>query len=131
MLTTHYSPDGSVTTEFETTPPMSTHVVAFHVSDFPHVTNALPRQIPQRVFARSNAINATNLVLETGELLINAISDYVDVEYPLPKLDQIAVPGYCTIQKYHFYGDSKNILFLVFPLVQWKIGDLLLMRKCI
>lgn len=88
----HNSPDGSVTTLFPITPPMSTYLVAFHVSNFPHVTSTPPRPIPQRVFSRSTAINLTNLALGAGELLIDALSEYIGIEYTLPKMDQIAVP---------------------------------------
>ncbi|KAJ6629262.1 Aminopeptidase N, partial [Pseudolycoriella hygida] len=88
------NPDGSETTLFETTPLMSTYLVAFHVSDFPHITSTPPRSIPQRVFASSVSINSSNMALEAGELLLEAISDYVGVPYTLPKMDQIAVPNF-------------------------------------
>lgn len=92
-----YSPDGSVTTQFETTPLMSTYLVAFHVSDFRNVSiDASPGKLPQRLFVRSTAINATALPLEAGELLFDALSDYIGVEYSLPKLDHVAVPRYIT-----------------------------------
>lgn len=73
---------------------MSTYLVAFHVSDFPHVTSSPPRSVPQRIFARANALNDTGFALNAGELLLEAIADYVDIDYNLPKMDQIAVPGY-------------------------------------
>ncbi len=72
---------------------MSTYLVAFHVSDFPHVTSTPPRSIPQRMFARPTAIHDTHTALEAGELLLDALSDYVEIAFTLPKLDQIAVPG--------------------------------------
>lgn len=81
-----------MTTLFATTPLMSTYLVAFHVSEFPHITSTPPRPIPQRIFSRSNAINSTNLALEVGELVIEALSDYIGIEYSLPKMDQVAVP---------------------------------------
>lgn len=87
------SSDGSATTEFETTPPMSPYLIAFHVSNFPHVTTTPPRSVAQRIFSRSTAINSTSLALETGELLMEALSDYIGVDYSLPKLDHVAVPG--------------------------------------
>lgn len=73
---------------------MSTYLVAFHVSDFPHITSSPPRAIPQRMFSRPTALSATNVALEAGELLLEALSEYVDIEFTLPKMDQIAVPGY-------------------------------------
>jgi len=88
----HNRPDGSMTTIFATTPLIPTYSVAFHVSEFPHITSTPARPIPQRIFSRSNAANLTNLALEVGELVIDALSDYIGIEYPLPKMDQIAVP---------------------------------------
>lgn len=87
------SPDGSATTLFETSPVMSTYLVAFHVSSFPHITSTPPRSIPQRMFSRSDALGSTNVALEAGELLLDALSEYVEVDFTLPKMDQIAVPG--------------------------------------
>lgn len=92
MLIIDNSPDGFVTTLFETTPVMSTYLVAFHISQFPHVTSSTPRPIPQRMYSSSIAIGLTNVTLESGEALIEAISDYVGIDYSLPKMDHIAVP---------------------------------------
>lgn len=71
---------------------MSTYLVAFHVSNFINITSAPGRAIPQRVFSRTTAVGTTDLALEAGELLLDALSDYVGIEFTLPKLDQIAVP---------------------------------------
>ncbi|KAJ6633455.1 Aminopeptidase N [Pseudolycoriella hygida] len=88
------NPDGSVTTEFETTPIMSTYLVAFHISDFPYVTSLTPGEIPQRIFARPTAINTTEVAVDAAEVLIDAFRDYIGIEYSLPKVDQIGVPGF-------------------------------------
>lgn len=72
---------------------MSPYLIAFHVSDFPHVTSTPSNIVPQRIFSRSTAINTTRLTLETGELLMDALTDYIGVEYSLPKLDHVSVPG--------------------------------------
>ncbi|KAJ6633456.1 Aminopeptidase N [Pseudolycoriella hygida] len=85
--------DGSVTTEFETAPPISTYLIAFHVSNFPHISSSPVGTVPQRVFSRSTVTNATGLALESSELLLEALSEYIGVEYSLPKLDHVAVPG--------------------------------------
>lgn len=82
-----------MTTVFETTPPTSAYLIAFHVSDFPHVSRDSNGTVLQRVFARSTEMNLTNLVLSTGELVLDALNDFLGVEYPLPKLDHVAVPG--------------------------------------
>lgn len=73
---------------------MSTYLVAFHISDFPNVTSLSPGEITQRIFARPTAINTTELAVEAGELLIDAFREYIGIEYSLPKMDQVGVPGY-------------------------------------
>lgn len=105
------SPDGSATTLFETTPPMSTYLVAFHVSDFGLVTSFPPKPIPQRVFSRPTALGSTDVALEAGELLLDALSDYVDIEFSLPKVDHIAVPGYNLTRTHRA---TINVLFISF-----------------
>lgn len=72
---------------------MSTYLVAFHVSDFSHVSSNTST-IPQRVNIRSNALNQTNLALAYGEYLLHALSEYIGVEYSLPKMDQVGKPAY-------------------------------------
>lgn len=73
---------------------MSAYVIAFHVSNFSFITTTPPKSVQQRIFSRSTVINSTRLALETGELLMDALSDYIGHEYPLPKLDHVSVPGY-------------------------------------
>lgn len=72
---------------------MPTYLVAFHISDFAYVTSSTPGEIPQRIFARPTALNTTELAVEAGELLIDAFRDYFGIEYSLPKIDQVGVPG--------------------------------------
>lgn len=82
-----------MTTEFQQSPPMSTYHVAFHISDFSNVTSNTST-IPQRVYIRSNALNQTDLALAYGEYLLDAFSNYIGVEYSLPKMDQVGLPAY-------------------------------------
>ncbi len=93
LFVTINSSDGSVTTEFEITPSMPTYLVAFHISDFPYVISETPGDIPQRIFARPTALHTTDLAVEAGELLIDGFREYFGIEYSLPKIDQVAVPG--------------------------------------
>lgn len=73
---------------------MSTYLVAFHVSDFAHVTSTPPRPVPQRLFSKTTAVGTTDLAFETIELFLDAITDYIGVDFSLPKLDHVAVPKY-------------------------------------
>lgn len=56
-------------------------------------TNRL-NALQQRVFAQPSLIESTGLAATDGDRLLNAIADYVQVNYSLPKMDQIAMPGY-------------------------------------
>lgn len=88
------SSDGSVTTFFQTTPPTSSYLIAFVVSDFLSKTSVDVNGIPHRIFSQPNKINETDFALEAGENILSAISDYLNVSYSLPKMDQIGVPDF-------------------------------------
>lgn len=47
-----------------------------------------------RVFTHKSYLNQTNYALKEGEALLMAISDYVQVPYSLPKMDQAAIPDF-------------------------------------
>lgn len=93
-----FSPDGTVTTEFLQTPPTSPYLIAFVVSDFRFSTNVNETNdgqvFPIRVWSKSSHVNETYLALEAGEKILQAISNYVDMPYSLPKMDQIAIPDF-------------------------------------
>lgn len=69
--------------------------MAFAVSDlsFKANTNRI-NALRQRVFAQPSLIESTALAVADGDRLLNAIANYVQVDYSLPKMDQIAMPGY-------------------------------------
>jgi aminopeptidase N len=76
---------------FETTPVMPTYLIAFIVSDFEDLSN------PEEhfgVWARSGAIEQAQYSLDVGPPLLHAIASFLDLEYPLPKLDVVAVPDF-------------------------------------
>lgn len=91
-----FSEDGSVTTYFQNSPPISTYLVAFVVSEFPHLTGNISRPILQRVYARTTAMNQSDLIFELSEPMLDKMIEYFRVDYPLPKLDLIALPGFNT-----------------------------------
>lgn len=93
MIFFFVSGDGTVTTEFDETPLMSTYLVAFIVSDFGHLSGE-PRDVPQRTFARPNAVNQSTLMLSAGERIMDALEGYFGVNYSLPKIDQAGIPDF-------------------------------------
>lgn len=87
--------NGRVTTDFDQTPPVSTYLIAFIVSDFEcnefKGTDGFPTT--QRVFTRHDYINQTSHALVEAITILTAIGNYVGVPFTLPKLDQVAIPG--------------------------------------
>lgn len=89
------SVNGRVITDFWETPPTSTYLIAFIVSDFESnefiATNEYPTT--QRVFTRHEYINQTSHGLVEGITIFKAIENYLQVPFMLPKIDQVAIPG--------------------------------------
>lgn len=88
------SEDGSITTAFQGTPPTSTYLIAFIVSDFEFLENEFDGVVPHRTFARPNAVHLTEFALQTGVDMLDALVDYIGINYTLPKMDQAAIPDF-------------------------------------
>lgn len=89
-----YSTDGSITTHFEGTPPTSPYLIAFIVSDFEFLENDDVGSVPHRTYARPNAVHLTEFALQTGIRMLDALANYIGIEYSLPKMDQAAIPDF-------------------------------------
>lgn len=85
------SSDDTATTVFEQTPLISTYLIAFVVSDFPHRNRPGAKQ---RVYAQPSLNESTELGLEDGVRILEALERYLSVSYALPKMDQVAVPKF-------------------------------------
>ncbi|XP_071492862.1 aminopeptidase N-like [Diadema antillarum] len=84
--------DGWTTTSFRTTPVMSTYLVAFVVCKFRHQEVTVRDRVKFRVWSRPDVIAQTNFALDVGVQLFNVLEDFSGFQYPLPKLDMIALP---------------------------------------
>ncbi|NWT58912.1 AMPN Aminopeptidase, partial [Erythrocercus mccallii] len=81
-------------TEFETTPRMSTYLLAFIVSQFTNVQNNSKTLI--RIWGRPNAIKAGqgNYALSVTGRILSFFEEYYNTSYPLPKSDQVGLPDF-------------------------------------
>ncbi|XP_030828337.1 thyrotropin-releasing hormone-degrading ectoenzyme [Strongylocentrotus purpuratus] len=88
------TPDGEVweTTSFRTTPVMSTYLVAFVVCKFHSKTRVVRDGVEFRVWAREDVIDQAYFALDIGVRLFNILEDFSGFDYPLPKLDMVALP---------------------------------------
>lgn len=89
-----HSPDNTVTTSFATTPLTSTYLIAFIVSDFKFVENSATSGLRHRVYANPIDYKTGEFAVAEGERILNAIANYLQVPFSLPKMDQVAIPDF-------------------------------------
>ncbi|CAF1683910.1 unnamed protein product, partial [Adineta ricciae] len=89
-------PNGRLLSEFEDTPPMSTYLVAFVVTDFECVSGTTPNNITVNICGRPDAIlnGDGNYALEVSVKVIPYYELSYNVSYPLSKCDQFALPDF-------------------------------------
>ena len=86
-------------TEFDTTVPMSTYLVALVISDFVCLNETVQDigakgKVDVSVCGRSNAIEQLQYALEVSTKIIKFFEFIYGVKYPLPKCDHIALPDF-------------------------------------
>jgi len=84
---------GKHTLEFETTPKMSTYLVAFLVGDFA-CTGGQQDGVDLRVCSTPDKVALTPYALSVAKYVLHYYDDYFGIHYPLKKLDLIAIPDF-------------------------------------
>ncbi|GAB0097808.1 Peptidase M1, alanine aminopeptidase/leukotriene A4 hydrolase [Sergentomyia squamirostris] len=83
--------DGYVTTNFEVTPPTSVNLISMTVTEYASKTELGPRDIPITIYAPKSFIQEVDFALNFSLPAMVHVEQYVDFEYPLPKLDFISI----------------------------------------
>jgi len=78
---------------FETTPRMSTYLVAFLVGDF-DCSKGKADGVPIRVCSTPDKVKLTTFALAAAEHFLTYYDTYFGIKYPMPKLDLIAIPDF-------------------------------------
>ncbi|KAL3884512.1 hypothetical protein ACJMK2_024647 [Sinanodonta woodiana] len=86
--------DGWVADNFQTTPIMSTYLLAFIICDFDVITNTTSGNVTYGAWARPAAIQQASYSLDVGVRILEYFEEYFNVTYPLPKQDMIAIPDF-------------------------------------
>jgi len=73
---------------------MSTYLVCFIVCDFPHKANSLQDGTPHKVYARPDRLDQVDYALWAGATIEDYFVNLFSLPFPLPKLDQVAIPDY-------------------------------------
>lgn len=71
---------------------MTTYLLAFIISDLKNISNA-PGHFPHRFFTQEKLLDAADYGLLHGESALSTLQNYVNVNYSLPKMDQVVVPN--------------------------------------
>src|SRR4051812_38714222 len=84
---------GKHTVKFDTTPKMSTYLVALAVGDF-ECQSGSADSIPIRICSTPDKKGQTGVALEAAEAILRYYNKYYAVKYPFKKLDVVAVPDF-------------------------------------
>ena len=84
---------GKHTVKFDTTPKMSTYLVALAVGDFV-CDGATADGTPVRVCSTPDKKQLTGFALESAQQIIKYLNGYYSIRYPFKKLDVVAVPDF-------------------------------------
>lgn len=81
---------------FETTPPMSSYIVAYANGNFAHLESSYTSPMsgktrPLRVYTTPDLIHQAQFALDVKAQVLPIYETVFDVEYPLPKLDTLVV----------------------------------------
>src|SRR5439155_21896239 len=87
--------DGNTkTVTFQTTPIMSTYLVAFCVSDLEYIEGVTENGVLVRCYATPGHKNKMQFSLDVAIRALNWYIKWFEIDYPLKKLDMLAVPDF-------------------------------------
>lgn len=112
----------SLITTFETTPVMSTYLLAFVYGELEHLEQTTKNGTLVRTFATRDNIGHTQFALETAVRCLEFFEDYFAIPFPLPKCDFVALPdfaagamenwGLITFREHALFVDPDNTSLL-------------------
>ena len=88
--------DGLLVTSFETTPKMSTYLLAFVMGELDSLEATTKDGVLVRTFATPENVEHTQFALDTAVKCLEFYNEYFDIAYPLPKCDFIALPDFAS-----------------------------------
>ena len=79
---------------FETTPKMSSYLLAFCVGEFDFVGGTSKNGVQMRCYTPPGKAELGRFALDVGLKTLDNYDAFFDVPYPLPKMDMIAIPEF-------------------------------------
>jgi puromycin-sensitive aminopeptidase len=86
----------NVVTIFETTPKMSTYLLAFVYGEMGYKEASTKNGTLVRTYATPDNVELTNFALDVAIKCLDFYNDYFGIPYPLPKCDLIALPDFAS-----------------------------------
>ena len=88
--------DGNNVTTFETTPKMSTYLLAFVYGELDYKEAKTRSGVTVRTYATPDNVELTEFALEVAVKCLEFYDEYFDVPYPLEKCDMFALPDFAS-----------------------------------
>ena len=85
---------GAKTVVFDTTPIMSTYLLAFVIGDLTHIEKEAADGTMVGIWMTRGKEEQGQFALDTSVKLLSFFNDYFGIPYPLPKLDHLAIPDF-------------------------------------
>lgn len=83
-------------TSFETTPQMSTYLLAFVCGELDYLEAKTKDGVIVRTYATADNVKHTAFALDVAVKCLEFYNEYFDIAYPLPKCDFIALPDFAS-----------------------------------
>lgn len=94
-IKTQEQTDGQLVTTFETTPRMSTYLLAWVTGDLHRKTAVTKHGVEVNIWATpAQKPSSLDFALDIATRTIDFFDDYFDTPYPLPKSDHVALPDF-------------------------------------
>lgn len=88
--------NGTLRTSFETTPVMSTYLVAFVYGELGYKEATSKNGVTVRTYATPDNVQFTDFALDVAVKCLDFYEEYFDIPYPLAKCDLIALPDFAS-----------------------------------
>ncbi|XP_058801112.1 endoplasmic reticulum aminopeptidase 2-like isoform X2 [Phymastichus coffea] len=89
-----YMGTGLLRDDFQESVAMSTYLVAFVVCDFKRVSQMTKRNVSVSVYAAETMLPQATFAVKTASRTMDFFESFFGAQYPLPKLDLIAIPDF-------------------------------------
>lgn len=94
-VTEQQEQNGKLSTTFETTPKMSSYLLAFAFGDMQKKSAKTQRGIEVNVYStKAHPLESLDFALDVSVKVIDFYEEYFDTPYPLPKCDHVAIPDF-------------------------------------